>query len=201
MERALNTPVGSLSGTSAVVSLDDFDAVVSALQTRIYRLLLGMLRDPDAAETLTQDCFLRAYQSRGSFRGEASLSTWVTQIAINLARDNQRNRSSQFWRGLFRSGEHNEAAVAAVPDRKPTHDAELVVQEQVAAVWQAAEALPTQQRVVFVLRFVEDKSLEEIAQATGLKVGTVKIHLFRAVRSVRARVKGSESGVDNETSE
>lgn len=202
MERALNTPVGSLSGAGAAVSLEDFDAVVSALQTRIYRLLLGMLRDPDAAETLTQDCFLRAYQSRSSYRGDASLSTWVSQIAINLARDHQRNRKSQFWRGLFRTEEHYEAAVAAVPDGKRAHDAELVAREQVAAVWLAAEGLPTQQRAVFVLRFVEDKSMKEIAQATGLKVGTVKIHLFRAVRSVRARVKGLENGVgSHETSE
>lgn len=199
MEQALKTPVGSLSGAVAVVSLQDFDALVSALQTRIYRLLLGMLRDPDAAETLTQDCFLKAYQSRESYRGEASLSTWVSQIAINLARDYQRNRKSQFWRGLFKTSEHFAAAAAAVPDARRSHEVVLQERERVKAVWDAAEGLSPQQRAVFVLRFVEDKSMEEIAEATGLKVGTVKIHLFRAVRSVRARVKGF--GVENEASE
>lgn len=190
MEHALK--VGSLSGPVAVESLADFDSVVSALQARIYRVLLGMLRDPDAAESLTQDCFLKAYQSRESYRGEASLSTWITQIAINLARDYQRNRKSQFWRGLFRSGEHYDTAVAVVADARPRHDEHLLAKEQVAKVWAAAEELSPQQRAVFVLRFVEEKSMEEIAEATGLRVGTVKIHLFRAVRAVRNKVRGSE---------
>ncbi|HUR36860.1 MAG TPA: sigma-70 family RNA polymerase sigma factor [Terriglobales bacterium] len=195
LEQTLNPPTNALAGGNGL-SLEDFDGLVLGMQTRIYRLLLGMLRDPDTAETLTQDCFLKAYQSRSTYRGDASLSTWISQIAINLARDYQRNRKSQFWRGLFQSGQHFEAAAAVTPDQQPSHERKMLAQEQVAAVWDAAEGLSPQQRAVFVLRFVEDKTLEEIAETTGLKVGTVKIHLFRAVRSVRARVKGQESGVE-----
>ncbi|HUS19087.1 MAG TPA: sigma-70 family RNA polymerase sigma factor [Terriglobales bacterium] len=189
MEQAVKTSTSTVSLSGNVgLSLEDFDGLVTGMQMRVYRLLLGMLRDQDAAETLTQDCFLKAYQGRRSYRGEASLSTWISQIAINLARDHQRNRKSDFWRKLFKGNEHFEAAAAAMPDRQPSHERALVAQEQVAAVWEAAEELSPQQRAVFVLRFVEDKTMEEIAEATGLKVGTVKIHLFRAVRAVRARV-------------
>jgi RNA polymerase sigma-70 factor, ECF subfamily len=190
MEQALNSPAATVTG-SAVLNLEDFDSLVATMQARIYRLLMGMLRDPEAAETLTQECFLKAYQNRKSYRGNASLSTWVCQIAINLARDYQRNRKSRFWRGLFRHGDQFEAAAAAAPDERPTHDRAMLAEEQIAAVWQAAEELSPQQRAVFVLRFVEEKSLEEIAAATGLKVGTVKVHLFRAVKSVRTRLIGS----------
>jgi RNA polymerase sigma-70 factor, ECF subfamily len=190
MEQALKSPAATLPGSPAL-TLEDFDSLVATMQARIYRLLMGMLRDPDAAETLTQECFLKAYQSRKSYRGDASLSTWVCQIAINLARDYQRNQKSRFWRGLFRSGDQFEAVAAATPDERPTHDRAMLAQEQATAVWQAADELSPQQRAVFVLRFVEDKSLDEIAQATGLKVGTVKAHLFRAVKAVRTKVIGS----------
>lgn len=192
MEQALNSEAAAILRTksgAAGLSLEDFDALVAGMQTRVYRILLGLLRDPEAAESLTQDCFLRVYQGRSTYRGQASLSTWVIQIAINLARDHQRNRKAQFWRGLFAGGDQYEAAAAAVKDARPSHESALVAREQVEAVWRAAEELPTQQRAVFLLRFVEDRSLEEIAAATGLKVGTVKIHLFRAVRAVRNKVK------------
>lgn len=192
MEQALNPEAATLLRTksgAAALSLDDFDALVAGMQARVYRVLLGLLRDPEAAESLTQDCFLRVYQGRSTYRGQASLSTWVIQIAINLARDHRRNRKAQFWRGLFAGGEKYEAAAAAAKDVRPSHEAALVAREQVEAVWRAAEQLPTQQRAVFLLRFVEDRSLEEIGEALGLKVGTVKIHLFRAVRAVRSRVK------------
>lgn len=83
------------------VGLVDFSALVQQHQPRIYRVLLGMLHDPDAAETLTQECFLKAFQNRGGFRGEASVGTWLVRIAINLARDHRRNRLRAFWQKLF----------------------------------------------------------------------------------------------------
>src|SRR4051794_27643391 len=78
--------------------LDDFDAVVALYQPRIFRFTLASVRDRDAAETLTQDCFVRAYRARGHFRGDATVQTWLMQIAINLVRDFARNQRLQFWR-------------------------------------------------------------------------------------------------------
>jgi RNA polymerase sigma-70 factor (ECF subfamily) len=63
-----------------------------------------------------------------------------------------------------------------------------VIKEQVQSIWIAAGRLPPRQRTVFLLRFVEEMDLLEIAEVTGLKQGTVKVHLFRAVQSVRARL-------------
>jgi RNA polymerase sigma-70 factor (ECF subfamily) len=64
------------------------------------------------------------------------------------------------------------------------------VKQQLQAVWSAAASLPERQRSVFLLRFVEDMDLLEIAAATGMKEGTVKVHLFRALRTVRERAGG-----------
>ena len=67
-----------------------------------------------------------------------------------------------------------------------------VIREQVQAVWSVAASLPARQRTVFLLRFVEDLDLLEIAEVTGMKEGTVKAHLFRALQSVRARLEGKK---------
>ena len=95
-QAAMVIPVQERVGLG-MFALDDFTPLVQAHQQRIYRVLLGMVRDPDAAETLTQECFLKAYQKRASFRGEASVGVWLLKIAVNLARDHRRSRLREFW--------------------------------------------------------------------------------------------------------
>jgi RNA polymerase sigma-70 factor (ECF subfamily) len=76
-----------------------------------------------------------------------------------------------------------------LPDGGASPEVAALASEQVAAVWAATESLSERQRTVFLLRFVEDMDLLEIAAATGLKEGTVKAHLFRALQAVRERVR------------
>ena len=76
---------------------DDFDGIVFQNQKRIYRTLLLLVRDADAAENLTQECFLHAFRMRNGFRGESGVATWLVRIAINLAHDHNRNRRWAFW--------------------------------------------------------------------------------------------------------
>jgi RNA polymerase sigma-70 factor (ECF subfamily) len=177
-----------------MTALDDFTPLVQAHQQRIYRVLLGMVRDPDAAQTLTQECFLKAYQKRASFRGKGSAGVWLVKIAVNLARDHRRSRLRAFWHRLSSSSEEIADLGQRLPDPHASQERVLLGREEVAGVWSAVEKLSPQQRAVFVLRFVEEMSLEEIAEATSLRVGTVKTHLFRAVRAVRQRVKGGRAG-------
>jgi len=169
--------------------LKDFDSVVKRHQQRIYRVLLGMVRDRDAAETLTQESFMKAYEARSTYRGEASLSTWLIRIAINLAHDYHRNRRLDFWRRLFSGDSGPGEAAIRVPASGASPEQEVLAKEKLAAVWSAAGKLSPKQRAVFVLRFVEEMSLNEIAAATGLRPGTVKIHLFRALAAVRKQMK------------
>jgi RNA polymerase sigma-70 factor (ECF subfamily) len=161
----------------------DFDTVVQVYWPRIFRFALASLRDRDAAQTVAQDCFLKAYRARERFRGEASLLTWLMQITVNLVRDYARNRRLQFWR---RAG--TEGPREWIPDAGIDPERRILVKEQVDAVWNATERLPDRQRTVFLLRYVEEMELLEIAAVTGLKEGAVKIHLYRALRSVRANV-------------
>jgi len=183
LERATRPDVAALAG--------DFEALVRLYRPKVFRFALASLRDLDAAETVTQDCFLRAYQALDRFRQESSLQTWLMQIAVNLVRDHVRNRRFQFWRRASLTARPVDVASHGMADRALSPEAQALLNEQVAAIWDAASKLPERQRTVFLLRFVEDMDLLEIAFATGMKEGTVKTHLFRALRAVRERLGGT----------
>jgi RNA polymerase sigma-70 factor, ECF subfamily len=168
---------------SPAAEIQDFDAVVRLYWPRIFRFALASLRDRDIAQTLTQDCFLKAYRNRERFRGDASVHTWLIQIAINLIRDFGRNRRLQFWRRARSSAV--DVNIVGIPGREVSAEARAVIQEQVEGIWRATERLSERQRTVFLLRFVEDMELLEIAAVTGMTEGAVKVHLFRAIRSIR----------------
>jgi RNA polymerase sigma-70 factor (ECF subfamily) len=183
--------VSAESRPAALDLASDFDAIVRENQRRIYRILLAFVRDSDVADNLTQECFVRAYEKRRSFRGDASVSTWLTRIAINLARDHARDRKSGFWRSLFgASSEKADDAAETLADHRSSPEQILLAREATAAVLAEMAAMPPQQREVFALRFFEELSLEEIATILDRDIGTVKTHLFRAVRRVRTKLGG-----------
>jgi RNA polymerase sigma-70 factor (ECF subfamily) len=182
MEETLLAPAMSQPGWNAA----EFDDVVREHQARIYRVLWCELRDDEAAANLTQDCFLKAYRARGEFRGECSVHTWLVRIAINLARDYQRNRRQGFWRRML-GGNAKEAELAAemAEDEAPRADRALIAREQLQQTMEAVKTLSPQQQTAFHLRYLEELPLEEIAEAMGVEIGTVKSHLSRAVHALR----------------
>src|SRR5580692_134972 len=167
-----------------------FSAVVSTHRPQIFRFLLASTRDPDLAETLTQDCLLKAHRNWGSFRGESSAMTWLMRIAINLQKDHWRNRRMQFWRTTRTNSVDLDEASDWLPSGERSVEQQLLAREQVGQVWKAVEGLSERQRTVFLLRYVEEQELSEIAAGTGLSEGTVKAHLSRAVARVRLELGG-----------
>ena len=177
---------GDGSGTNAS---SEFEAIVQTYRPRVFRFLLASLRDRESAENLTQDCFLRAYRARDQFRGESSRTTWLMQIAINLVRKHESNGRLKFWRRALRPGLSAADLRDWLPDHQVSPEAAVLAKEQVNAIWTVVTQLTERQRTVFLLRFVEEMDLLEIAGATGMKEGTVKTHLFRALQSVRAKLE------------
>jgi len=168
----------------------EFSAVVAKHRLQIFRFLLSSTRDVDLAETLTQDCFLKAHRNWSSFRGESSAMTWLMRIAINLQKDHWRNRRMQFWRqAQTHSVDLNEAS-EWLPSGERSAEDQLLAKERVGQVGLAVKGLSERQRTVFLLRYVEEMELSEIARVTGLCEGTVKAHLSRAVGRVRAELGG-----------
>ncbi|HEX3436660.1 MAG TPA: sigma-70 family RNA polymerase sigma factor [Pseudacidobacterium sp.] len=190
MEQIATGELTHLAREQAVLDLADFDEVVRLYRPRVFRFLLASLRDRDAAENLTQDCFLRAYLAREHFRGDSSLSTWLMKIAINLLRDYLRSKRMRFWTKTRDSALDPMDVSDWLPDGRCSPEESLAARSQVKVVWDAVDQLPAKQRSVFVLRFVEEMELKEIAEATGMNPSTVKTHLYRALAAVRATVGG-----------
>lgn len=167
-----------------------FSTVVETCRPQIFRFLLASLRDEDLAETLTQECFLKAYRNWLSFRDESSVMTWLMRIAINLQKDHWRNRQMQFWRQTRASAVDMDKASEWLPSGERSPEEYVLAREQVGKVWRVVDCLSERQRTVFLLRFVEDRELAEIAQIADLEVGAVKAHLSRALLKVRAVLGG-----------
>lgn len=190
MATALTTTMESRPAAMQGLAAEDFDEIVRRHQRQVYRVLFLLTRDAEAADTLTQETFLRAYQGRSSFRGECATHTWLLRIAANLARDHAKNRRASFWKRLV--GFDDEPGVdqeIQFSDPQASPERTLLARKELEAVWKAALQLPRRQRSIFLLRFGEDMPLSEIAEVLGVRLGSVKTHLFRAVSSVRERVK------------
>jgi RNA polymerase sigma-70 factor (ECF subfamily) len=176
--------------TAEEIAAQEFSSIVQSHRPQIFRFLLASTRDYDLAETLTQECFLKAHRNWSSFRGDSSAMTWLMRIAINLQKDHWRNRRMQFWRLTQTNAVEMDVASEWLPSGERSAEQKLLAQEQVAHVWQAVKGLSERQRTVFLLRYVEEQELSEIARATGLSEGTVKAHLSRALAKVRTELGG-----------
>jgi RNA polymerase sigma-70 factor, ECF subfamily len=188
MNLAVATQFMTGLGEKATAQTSDFESILGLYRSKVFRFILASTRDKDTAETLTQDCFFSAYRAWNRFRGDSSVETWLMKIAVNLIRDRARNRRLQFWRQTQLTGKPVEALGDRLADHQRSPEQHALLKEKVMAVWEAAATLPERQRTVFLLRFVEDMDLAEIAAVTGAKEGTVKTHLFRALQAVRERM-------------
>jgi RNA polymerase sigma-70 factor (ECF subfamily) len=176
--------------TAEEIAAQEFARIVASHRPQIFRFLLASTRDMDLAETLTQDCFLKAHRNWKQFRGESSAMTWLMRIAINLQKDHWRNRRMQFWRQTRTNAVDLDEASDWLPSGERTAEQRMLAREQVGRVWKAMDGLSERQRTVFLLRYVEEQELSDIARATGLSEGTVKAHLSRALGKVRAELGG-----------
>jgi len=176
--------------TAQEIAAEEFSAVVTKHRPQIFRFLLSSTRDIELAETLTQECFLKAHRNWASFRGESSAMTWLMRIAINLQKDYWRNRRMQFWRQTRTNSVDLNEASEWLPSGESSAEQQMLAKERVGQVWKAVEGLSVRQRTVFLLRYVEEQELSEIARQTGLSEGTVKAHLSRALGRVRAELGG-----------
>jgi RNA polymerase sigma-70 factor (ECF subfamily) len=176
--------------TLAATQSMEFAEVAGRYRMQVFRFLLSSLRDVDEAETLTQDCLLKAHRNWSSFRGDSSVMTWLLRIAINLQKDHWRNRRLQFWKKTTSNSVDAAEAAAWLPSGESTPEQQTVARDQVRLVWKAVDGLSERQRTVFLLRHVEEMEIGEIAEAIGLSEGTVKAHLSRAMVRVRTELGG-----------
>jgi RNA polymerase sigma-70 factor (ECF subfamily) len=170
-----------------------FEQMVKRHWDRIYVMVNQLLRNTQDAEEVTQDTFIRAHRGLANFRGESAFSTWLYQIATNLAR----NRYWYWWRRRRDQtvsfdqpvGSEVETTLAEVfPAELETPEDATVTQEFVDRIAECMDKLSSKHREILILRNVKNMSYEEIADILHISVGTVKSRIARARDSLRAKM-------------
>jgi len=172
-----------------------FEKLVAERSGEIYGMLYRLTENAEEARDLTQETFLRAFQSIATFRGDADLRTWIYRIAINQARNRWR-----WWRRRRREatvsldsangqGEQPLQTTLRTSDSSPEQQA--LARERETALRSALRTLSRPYREAVVLRDIEGFSYEEIAVALEVNVGTVKSRLSRGREELRRKLEGS----------
>ena len=193
MRTAVSPGILNFAARERTISeLDDIDQLVRVYRARLLRFVTFSLGDQDLAESIVQDCFLKAYAARESFRGECSVQTWLNGIAMNMVRDHQRTQKFQFWK-RFRTTALDVTDVAStLSSGRSSPEKQLLAQEKAGQVAKVLEDLSFNQRSIFLMRFQEEMEVQEISAAIGMPVNTVKTHLYRAVKAVRERIGATQ---------
>ena len=160
-------------------------AIMQANNRRLYRLARGILRNDAEAEDVVQDTYVRAFTHLEQFRGDSSLSTWLSRIAMNEALGRlRRQRPGVEWSTLEKSAP--QAQIIPFPLASSDDPEKSMAQREIQHVVEhAIDELPEPFRLVFITRVIEGMNVEETAEILGLKPETVKSRLHRARTMLR----------------
>jgi RNA polymerase sigma-70 factor (ECF subfamily) len=170
---------------------DAFGEIMRAYYERVFRTVVGVLRDEHEARDVCQEVWITVWKNLATFRGDAKFSTWVHPIAVRRAIDSLRRREKWLHRFLPFLAERDEA-VESVPEpvateANPREESERL--ERSERFEQALATLPEKHRSVLVLREVEGLSYDEIAKTINCKPGTVMSRLFNARRMLAQKLE------------
>jgi RNA polymerase sigma-70 factor (ECF subfamily) len=189
---SLNKLAGLADGELVTRSLagreDSFEELVRRYQRPIVAYVYRMVGDYDSALDLTQEVFIRIYNSLERYRPEFKFSTWIYRIAHNAAIDHLRRSDSFRTEDLEVAGEGGQTFQKPLASKAPTPEQESERSERRAEIEEVIRQLPPAYRELIVLRHAHDFSYDEIAEVTGLPLGTVKNRIFRAREAMRAQL-------------
>ena len=173
-----------------------YERLVAEHSGDVYALLFRLTSDAEEARDLTQETFLRAFQSLDRFRGDASLKTWIYRIAINQARNRWRwwkRRRRDVTVSLDATDEYGTQPLAATlpSENSPSPEQETLARERENQLREALGGLRRSYREAVILRDVEGFAYEEIAQTLQISIGTVKSRISRGRLELRKQLEGS----------
>jgi len=173
-----------------------YEVLIAERSGEIYGLLYRLTENREEARDLTQETFLRAFQSIRNFRGDADLKTWIYRIAINQARNrwrwwSRRSRDSTVSLDSAQGGNNQPLsnALSAEPGSNPEQD--TLAHEREIALRSALQSLGRVYREAVILRDIQGFSYEEVSATLGISIGTVKSRLARGRRALRTKLEGS----------
>jgi len=162
-----------------------FEATMRRYNTRLFRIARTILKDDAAAEDALQDAYVRAYGHMDTYRGEAELSTWLTRIVINEAlmalRKRKRERTVVPFAPAHEAGDTAEPTLMELEDRRAESPSDSALRGEIRRIIERRiDELPVAFRTVFVMREVEDMTVQQTAECLGIPAATVRTRLFRA---------------------
>ena len=167
---------------------EGFEELVRRYQRPIVAYVYRMVGDYDAALDLTQEVFIKVYGSLERYRPEFKFSTWIYRIAHNAAIDHLRRLGGMRTEDLEIEGEGGRTYEKPLASSAPTPEQESERRERRAEIEEIVQALAPAYRELIVLRHAHDLSYDEIAEVTGLPLGTVKNRIFRAREAMRTHL-------------
>ncbi len=168
---------------SAIIAGDShlFHELIRPYERRVYAMALGFLRNEADAEDAAQEAFLKAFRNLATFRGEAKFGTWLVSITLNEARSRIRHRDIIKMESLDEPAEEDRpVSPALLRDWKEIPSEALERAEVKQLLHQAVAGLPLIYREVFMLRDIEELSVNEAATALNISIASVKVRLHRA---------------------
>jgi RNA polymerase sigma factor (sigma-70 family) len=147
-----------------------FEPLVEKYKKLAYNISLKLVRQPEDAEEITQDAFVKAYRSLKGFKGDAKFSTWLYRIVYNSSVSHLRKKQ----RMVLETGEEKE--MLRLADSGPGDQGEEMMS---IALKKALDELPAEEQTMITLYYYQDNSIDEIAEIMGLTVSNVKVRLFR----------------------
>jgi len=186
----LSLPEGELVDHARAGDREAFRAIMTRCNQRLFRVARAVVRDEAEAEDVLQEAYARAFAAIAGFRGESGIATWLTRIVLNEAHGRLRRRRPMVELDeveAAQAGAPGGGQVLAFPNMAKSDDPEAdAARAQIRRILErAVDELPEPFRLVFMLREVEELSVEETANHLGLKVETVKTRLHRARRRLR----------------
>lgn len=160
-----------------------FREFVGCYQRRLYTLAYNLTGNHYDAEDLVQEVFIKAYSAIRTFQGQSKLYTWLHRMTVNAFLDHKRTKSHRLRVATETLQDYHGVSTAERPDE---HTGNRLTDEQLQ---RALVKLSPQQKAVFVLRYYQEASLQEIAETLAVTEGTVKTLLFRATRQLRESLK------------
>ena len=188
-ERGMEPSDRELMARLARGDREALDPLMARHYRRVYRIALAYLRDTEEALDAAQEVFVKAYQNAGKWNTGSEVGPWLTRIAVNHAIDRYRRGRRRLASEQPLSEEQQDHDPRLTFDA-PSPERQLLGREVGARIGAALAVLPEKQRAVFVLRHYQEQSLEEIASALGLSLGTVKSSLHRAIQRLRGELGG-----------
>jgi RNA polymerase sigma-70 factor (ECF subfamily) len=158
-----------------------FGHLIRKYKDSLYDLACRILGNPEEAEDVLQDALLEAYRHLGGFKHEARFSTWLYSIVLNRVRNRLRRNKTIRWHSLDAPRSPREdAPPMEMPDKSPSIPVLTEYKLTLEAVEKAVQTLPLEYRSIFILHYMQNMSLQDVANRLGRPIGTVKVYLHRA---------------------